>query len=155
MSNELTDNRDFPDRKALPHHVPVWVESGSLFFITICCASRKENQLCNPRTGTAIFASVEHRQNNHDWYARLVLLMPDHLHALVAFPSTAAMTTVTRLWKGFLARQHRVRWPRDFFDHRIRSEESWQEKADYIRQNPVRAGLIKEAADWPYFWEAR
>ena len=79
--------------------------------------------------------------------------MPDHLHALIAFPSVGTMSAITRLWKGFLARQYKIRWQRDFFDHRIRNEESWQQKAHYIRQNPVRARLVQEAANWPYVWE--
>jgi hypothetical protein len=41
-----------------------------------------------------------------------------------------------------------------FFDHRVRSEESLEEKACYIRLNPVRAGLITCPDDWPYFWES-
>jgi mono/diheme cytochrome c family protein len=36
----------------------------------------------------------------------------------------------------------------------LRKEESYQEKADYIRANPVRAGLIAASEDWPYFWQA-
>lgn len=38
------------------------------------------------------------------------------------------------------------RWQRDFFDHRLRSIESAAEKAQYIRMNPVRAGLVNRSA---------
>ncbi|MEM1060536.1 MAG: hypothetical protein AAGK14_15080 [Verrucomicrobiota bacterium] len=38
------------------------------------------------------------------------------------------------------------------FDHRLRSEESSRQKADSIRANPVRAGLIEQQEDWPYVW---
>ena len=41
-------------------------------------------------------------------------------------------------------------WQRDFFEHRLRSDESWREKADYILANPVRKGLITEVSQWPY-----
>jgi hypothetical protein len=37
---------------------------------------------------------------------------------------------------------------RNFFEHRLRSEESVQEKAAYILQNPVRAGLVAEGCAW-------
>jgi putative transposase len=102
-----------------------------------------------------IMESVQHRQAGEIWFARLVLLMPDHLHALIAFPTERAMETTVRQWKGFLAHQFKIRWQRDFFDHRIRNAESWQQKANYIRQNPVRAGLIADAMTWPYVWEPR
>ena len=37
-----------------------------------------------------------------------------------------------------------------FFDHRLRHEGSEAEKFEYIRQNPVRAGLATVAREWPY-----
>ena len=43
-----------------------------------------------------------------------------------------------------------VEWQRNFFDHRLRHDESLTEKFAYICQNPVRAGLIQNEADWPY-----
>jgi putative transposase len=41
-------------------------------------------------------------------------------------------------------------WEEGFFDHLLRSDESMSEKWDYVVQNPVRAGLVKRAEDWPY-----
>ena len=143
----------FPQRKTLPHGVPHWVPSGSLYFLTLCCTPRRQNQLCTPLIAAAIFESVRFRHERHDWFARLILLMPDHLHALVTFPVDQPMSQAIRLWKGYLARHHGIAWQRDFFDHRIRSGESWEEKAHYIRQNPVRAGLAAKADEWPYVWE--
>ncbi len=141
-------------RKTLPHAVPNWVDAGSLFFITICCAQRNVNSLCEPRISAAIFESATHRQQRGDWFMRLLVLMPDHLHALLAFPADRQMESVIRGWKSYLARLHGIRWQRDFFDHRVRNDESWEEKAHYVRQNPVRAGLVRNASEWPYMWEA-
>jgi len=42
-----------------------------------------------------------------------------------------------------------IEWQRDFFEHRLRSAESWREKADYIRANPVRKGLEAQVSQWP------
>jgi hypothetical protein len=41
-----------------------------------------------------------------------------------------------------------------FFDHRIRSNESAEEKRQYILMNPVRAGLVARPEDWPYVLSA-
>lgn len=41
-------------------------------------------------------------------------------------------------------------WQPEFFDHVLRSSESYSEKWDYVRQNPVRAQLVKGANDWPW-----
>ena len=58
-----------------------------------------------------------------------------------------------RAWRHYLAKEQGIRWQRDFFDHRIRRDESHEEKAAYIRNNPVRGGLVKAPEDWPYVWE--
>ena len=41
-------------------------------------------------------------------------------------------------------------WQPEFFDHILRSDESRAEKWAYVRANPVRAGLVTRAEDWPY-----
>jgi REP element-mobilizing transposase RayT len=41
-------------------------------------------------------------------------------------------------------------WQPGFFDHILRNDESYSEKCEYVRENPVRAGLVQQAEDWPY-----
>ena len=41
-------------------------------------------------------------------------------------------------------------WQDEWFDHWSRSADETDRIAHYIRQNPVRAGLVKSAEDWPY-----
>jgi REP element-mobilizing transposase RayT len=78
--------------------------------------------------------------------------MPDHVHALLSFPPEKPMERVIAQWKEYVAKQAGIRWQRDFFDHRLRSDEQWEAKAAYIEMNPVRKGLVSEAKDWPYVW---
>jgi hypothetical protein len=47
-------------------------------------------------------------------HCRLCLLMPDHLHAIIAFPREPGMKTVITNWKKFVAAKHGVEWQRDF-----------------------------------------
>jgi len=141
-----------PHRARLGHTPPVWVGTSPLFFITLCCADRDRNQLCQPDLAAAIFTATGVYQEKQRWHARLLLLMPDHLHALISFPAEENMESVLRAWKHYLAKTHGIRWQRDFFDHRIRHHESLEEKAAYIRNNPVRAGLVGTAEEWPYIW---
>lgn len=78
--------------------------------------------------------------------------MPDHLHALVSFPRDRDMKIVISRWKQFTATNAGIKWQRDFFDHRLRSDESLYEKAYYIEMNPVRKGLVDRPEQWPYVW---
>ncbi len=146
-----------PTRKTLPHDIPAWVAKGSLYFITICTHPRGKNQLANDDSACAIFDSVEFNLQRGLWWPHLFLLMPDHLHALMSFESETGMRRSIQNWKHYISRSTGVEWQRDFFDHRLRSGESYDQKAAYIRANPVRAGLVEEADDWPYVreWQDR
>ena len=124
----------------------------AIFFVTICCASRGSNQLCLDSVASQIWESIEFRQARGNWFVHLWLLMPDHLHALISFPRTKVPSKVMANWKEIIAKKTAVKWQRDFFDHRLRSDESHEEKAFYIRQNPVRKGLVAGADDWTFAW---
>jgi len=43
-------------------------------------------------------------------------------------------------------------WGQESFDHVLRSDESPEQKRDYIRQNPVRRGLVQAPEDYPWLW---
>ena len=41
-------------------------------------------------------------------------------------------------------------WQEEFFDHALRSSESYSEKWNYVRENPVRADLVASPDEWPW-----
>ncbi|HET9418906.1 MAG TPA: hypothetical protein VFO30_06155, partial [Chthoniobacterales bacterium] len=63
---------------------------------------------------------------------------------------------VLSTWVGGLKRALAVAlktqklWQPGFFDHVLRSADSYGEKWNYVRDNPVRAGLVRDANDWRY-----
>lgn len=142
-----------PKRKTMDHVVPGWLQGSPRYFVTICANERGKNQLCQPDVAQTVIAAAEYYHVRKRWHILLFLLMPDHLHALVSFPKVESMQQVIRTWKHYLAKQHHIEWQRDFFDHRLRNDESHAEKIEYIRQNPVRAGLVTLPEQWPYVWE--
>jgi REP element-mobilizing transposase RayT len=141
-----------PQRQRLPHGVPLWVDpQKSVYFVTINCRERGTNQLARPEIAGLLLDSVRFRDEKFIWFAHLFLMMPDHVHALFSFPPSENKVQETlSSWKRWTARQLGIKWQRNFFEHRLRSDENWREKADYILANPVRKGLIPEARDWPY-----
>lgn len=50
-----------------------------------------------------------------------------------------------------LGRKGRV-WQPESFDHVVRSSEGLDAKVSYLLENPVRAGLVEEWADYPWLW---
>jgi putative transposase len=147
---DSTDLNEFPRRKRLYHQAPSRVGLDAIFFITICCHERGRNALFIQGVPDLLLRAADYYHSHSRWYLLLLVLMPDHLHVLAAFPTGEAMRKVVRSWKIYTSRQTKVKWQRDFFDHRIRRNESLDEKASYILENPVRAGLVEKADDWPY-----
>jgi putative transposase len=113
------------------------------------------NQVCDRHNADVLFGAAEFYEDRGDWWLHVLVVMPDHLHMLASFAPEVRMRTTLRAWKRFTARTTALEWQRDWFDHRLRTEESYREKADYILANPVRAGLIARAEDWPYVRIAR
>ena len=132
--------------------MPLWVDpEKEVYFIAIACQRRGVNQLTHPEIAASLLATVKLRRDRFVWFAHIFLLMPDHVHALLSFPrSKHTLRQTITLWKRWTAGQMGIVWQRDFFEHRLRSDESWREKADYILANPVRKGLVAEVSQWPY-----
>ena len=141
-------------RKTLPHEIPLWVDPQTeVYFITINCQVHLINKLARPDVSAALFETVRHRQERGLWWPYLFLLMPDHVHALLSFPpSGKPLSLVIRTWKEWTAKELDIGWQRDFFEHRLRNDESRREKADYILQNPVRKELAARPEDWPFVY---
>ena len=62
------------------------------------------------------------------------------------------MAAMIEKWKRYTSRAYGIEWQRDYFDHRIRSETDHLNTWAYIRENPVRAGLSQNYAEWPHVW---
>ncbi len=60
-----------------------------------------------------------------------------------------------QFWKSQLTKSWTVAvekpvFQREHWDRQLRSEESYDGKWEYVRQNPVRARLVTDPEDWPY-----
>ncbi len=143
-------------RRVFDHDVPPWIDpDASDYFITICCKQRGENQLCVPGIGKALLESACFYYTRQKWFLWVFVLMPDHVHMIAAFNRQYRIEAVIENWKRYAATKHQIVWQRGFFEHRLRGNESLEEKAEYIRQNPVRTGLVEEAKGWPYILDLR
>ena len=85
------------------------------------------------------------------------VIMPDHIHLFAAFPLAGmplpnwVQSLRAVLGKALLrVGVQKPHWQEGFFDHLLRSDESYAAKWNYVRMNPVRAGLCETPEDWPY-----
>ncbi len=140
-----------PPRRRLDHETPHWVrEAEEIFFITVCCRERGENALAKSPIAEALLDSVGHRNRTSTWWCSAFVVMPDHVHGLIQFSPSLPMVKAMKQWKAWTARTFGIRWQSQWFDHRLRGQEEWRKKADYLFNNPVRAGLVEEAEEWPW-----
>jgi putative transposase len=138
-----------------PPRIPVWLpwESSVIYFVTICTANRKA-VLANPETFRAFkFAASKLR----DWQVLAAIVMPDHVHVIVAPIKNreANLGNFSAALKRWMREELTApwKWQSGCFDRLLRSGESLHDKWLYIRENPVRAGLVQKWEDWPYRYE--
>ncbi|RRJ97772.1 hypothetical protein Ga0100231_004725 [Opitutaceae bacterium TAV4] len=89
-------------------------------------------------------------QKSGNWYPLIWLSMPDHLHAVISVSLDKDITKLLASWKRHTATHQHIDWQEGFFDHRLRQDESANEKIAYIANNPVRANLVAHPDGWPY-----
>ncbi|SDR68790.1 transposase [Opitutus sp. GAS368] len=141
----------YPGR--LAHQTPAWVETGATYHIRISVDLGQTLPLTDPKIGSALLDSVRFYHERCRWNCRLFLLMPDHLHALLTFPYDKDMGTIIAAWKGYQAKHLGIHWQGNYFDHRIRRRDELEEKAAYLRLNPVRKNLCTHDEVWPWMLE--
>jgi putative transposase len=109
------------------------------------------------------FTDYCRRALNHSIAGGRYVLMPDHIHFFVQGNSNfnlglwirglkrvvAAAVAGGRKQINSASSQHSI-WQRGFFDHVIRNTESYVQKWDYVRENPVRAGLVNKNEKWRF-----
>jgi len=126
-----------------------------IYYVTICTHQRR-HLLANPQVHDAFKAFAENAQQ-HDIFVGCYVLMPDHVHAFVAFGAEAmSLSSWVKSLKNILSkclRHQNIPVPhfqKGFFDHVLRAEDSYFEKSEYMFLNPVRAGLVTKPEDWQF-----
>ena len=83
------------------------------------------------------------------------LIMPDHMHLFVRGGGDLKLAQWVNGLKRAIsvaleASKKRPLWQPGFFDHVLRNDESYSQKWEYLRENPVRSELVVRADEWRY-----
>lgn len=97
--------------------------------------------------------AIGHYEASGKWRMRLFLALPDLWHALIQFTEPEHMEKILRDWKRYVAKCTGVAWQDGFFEHRLRSTQSENEKWHFILLNPVRKGFVKAPEEWSFVWQ--
>lgn len=90
------------------------------------------------------------------------VIMPEHMHLVVKVLSPVTLPRWMDRFKTYIAHQLRGGpiWQRGYWSEVVPSIPFLEEKLHYIHENPVKAGLVQDAADYPwssardYHWQA-
>ena len=136
----------------------IWI-SRPVYFLTVCTHGRKPI-LTRPKAMDALLREWQATKDRHGWLIGRYVVMPDHVHFFCTEQAIGAIRPLPRLmnkWKEWTAKRICEEmaiappfWQRGYFDHVLRTAESYGEKWAYVRDNPVRAGLAASWEAWPW-----
>jgi len=131
-------------------------ERTPIYFVTSCTANRRQ-LLATSNVHGCFKAFSESAPRHGAWVVGAYVLMPDHLHLFVAIDDQRInLSDWMKSLKGVVSANLRAAkkqppyWQKGFFDHVLRSSDSYAAKWNYVRENPVRAGLVSHWEEWPY-----
>ncbi|HBI43604.1 MAG TPA: hypothetical protein DDY78_12260 [Planctomycetales bacterium] len=150
-----------PERKHLRRLDSVWIPN-PVYFITACTLGRTD-RLANEDFHAIALEVWRNCETLYGWAVGRYVLMPDHVHFFTCDArGERTLSYAVGRWKEWTAKYCAQRlgfamplWQPEFFDHVLRSSENYGQKWDYVRDNPVRAGLVAAAEDWKFQGEIR
>jgi putative transposase len=138
---------------------------GGIYFFTLSLLRRQSNDLLT-RHIERLREAVRKVRSRYPFDIHGWVVLPDHLHCVIQLPDgDTDFTLRLRLIKaGFsksiprtewlsAVRQRRGErgiWQRRFWEHLIKDEADYRAHMDYVHINPMKHGLVKRVADWPY-----
>jgi REP element-mobilizing transposase RayT len=126
-----------------------------VYFVTFCTEDRKI--ILAHQSVHDAFVQFCRDALKRNFFVGRYILMPDHIHLFVKLPPPSEnLSNWIKSLKNFLSKALRFQnvatphWQKGFFDHILRSTESYSEKWLYMVENSVRAGLVTDWTKWPY-----
>ena len=147
--------RIYKYHRRLPHY-----QSDKPLFVTFCTQARR----ILPDAARQVVLTHCHHDRGTKLLLHAAIVMPDHAHLLLSIlrdPDGWPYELRSILQSLKSASAHSVNkllgtsdpvWHPESFDHTLRSYEGLEETREYIRQNPVRKGLVKTPEDYPWLW---
>ena len=138
---------------------------GGTYFFTVNLLQRHGNNLLIRHTDLLreVIRDVRRRHpfEIHGW-----VVLPEHLHCVIQLPDDdadfslrwrliklgfyKALPKIERLSQVRKNRGERGIWQRRFWEHLVRDDADFQVHMDYVHFNPVKHGLVRRVADWPF-----
>ncbi|MFA7160808.1 MAG: transposase [Kiritimatiellia bacterium] len=140
--------------KKRPPRLKIIFNRNPLYFVTCCTYNRR------PLLAYEIVHDVFRRAAGQASMAGNAVgryvIMPDQIHMFLRIGMNNKLGAAVKCIREAITRllhqddRNLHVWQAGFFDHMMRSSESYAEKWLYVSNNPVRVGLCDSADKWPY-----
>ena len=144
-----------PELSFRKRHLPQLEVPDATYFVSFSCLHRLE---LPPEARDLVMTEIRSLDRDTiDLDAAVV--MPDHAHAILRLLGTLTLTEILKRIKGRIA--HRINkitgrhgrvWTQESFDHIVRGEAEWQEKIEFISQNPLKKGLVPSPEQYKWLY---
>ena len=141
-----------------------WHQVGTYFF-TVNLLQRKNNRLLLEKI-QVLRNAVAQVKKSYPFVIHAWVVLPEHLHCVIELPEgDADFKTRWMLIKMLFSKAipkteyvSKIRkqrreggiWQRRYWEHLIKDDADFAAHVDYVHINPVKHGLVKQVADWPY-----
>jgi putative transposase len=145
----------------------IFDDEGHLQFVTFTCYGRRR-LLDHDRCKRIVIGILGSQLAAQQGFCVGFVVMPNHVHALVGFIEPRQLSDFMKQWKQRssvqikkLFREHfqnyalsfdpaQPVWQARYYPFNVYSQRKVDEKLNYMHENPVRAGLVARAIDWPW-----
>jgi putative transposase len=126
------------------------------YFITIC-AHMQQNLFQREEVAELMVATFLKYRDAGEFELHEYVVMSNHIHLLLSLHDQQKLGRVIQLIKGGFSHSlremgivFRAVWEQRYYERQVRDTNEFAEFARYIRQNPVRKGLVENVEDYPY-----
>jgi putative transposase len=154
----------------MPKNLKRYYSRGDLHFLTFSCYHRLP--LLNTALSRNVFLKTLGRMRERYKFLLVgYVVMPEHVHLLISESAKGTPSVVLKALKQCVARDLRRGsrggsapqlalpfakntaqlprfWQTRFYDFNVWSARKLREKLDYMHNNPVKRGLVKNPGDW-------
>ena len=140
----------------MPHGLRRFQQSRQTHFVTFSCY-RRQPKFKSSDIYDLFLICLEQMRQRFGMCIYGYVLMPEHVHLLVNEPEFETLADAIHYLKlSFAKRVNGMRaesgtfWQKRYYDRNVRDEREFKVKLRYLHRNPVKRGLVKEAADWKW-----
>ena len=147
--------------KVTYRNLPHWELEGAVYFITFNTWEKLE---LTPAARQVVLNACKFFDRQR-YQIFCLVVMPDHVHMLMQPLEKSdnkfwSLSSILHSMKSYSSKQIPqvmkhigTVWQDERHDHIVRDEREFQAFWEYIRQNPVKAGLSVTPEEYPFFWQ--